>query len=83
MNSPALTQGLCQALLPVAFGLLTSLDSHVQCSEVVFQLKVNGALSSRERDVLDVISERNFVDLGNILGELISCKPPMADRNHT
>jgi hypothetical protein len=34
---------------------------------MVFEFKVNGALSSRQRDFFDFFLPRNLVDLGDVL----------------
>ena len=66
-SSLALSKGLVESLLPVALGLLASLDSHVQCSEMVLKFKVDGTFGCGERDLLPLRVPRDFVNLGNIL----------------
>ena len=67
----AIAKGVLHPPFPVAFCLPGFANRHIQSTEVVLELKVNGTLRGRKSDGLYDIRKRNLVYFGNVLGRMI------------
>jgi hypothetical protein len=66
-NQPALAEGLRQSLFSVALSLSTSLDSHFECAQVMFELQINSAFRCRKNNIYYFFGPGNFVDFCDVL----------------
>lgn len=63
----ALSERLRQTFFAITFVLATSLDGHVESSQMMLEFEVDGSLGGRQVDHFHHLHRRDLVDLGDIL----------------